>query len=523
MRRTASGVSLVAPAARIVLLLALAAPRVLRLAYPQIWIEDDWYINGAWMMSRGFLPYRDFPLPHLPALELAVAALFSVVPATLRAAEIVTQCAAYAGSWLVFLIGRRLGDGFSGAAAAVIFATSALLFRYHLFEREVFVVVPVMAAVLLVSAPASRLPSSARTTLVAMSTGALLALALAIKLSALAALVGVGLQLLFQRRRRCAALVVGTALGLAGLAAIVLFVAFRADFIVQVILFRAVHATFPSLLVKFDEMRLTTDIAFALGMAGAIFIVWSRQAHRFAAPLFQLGCAFFFLLLLNPTYWAHTGIELLPWLSLCGGCLIAAVGRALVPRSWLGHASHALATRTKAIVCSGVCASLLLLVSPIPNLNWQAGDGSPYGLGYRDRSEIERVAAYVREHTKSDEVVATPPIIAFATNRREIIPYPEIAGTIEDLTASVRQRGYIATWADAARYASFWDSVEASRVRVAAHVAASVAQHVPAVVINDPPNDVMPVQFVNLSPEMLRANGYRFESVTTHYEIWLRR
>jgi len=50
-----------------------------------------------------------------------------------------------------------------------------------------------------------------------------------------------------------------------------------------------------------------------------------------------------------------------------------------------------------------------------------------------------------------------------------------------------------------------------------------VAQHVPAVVINDPPNDVMPVQFVNLSPEMLRANGYRFESVTTHYEIWLRR
>jgi len=50
-----------------------------------------------------------------------------------------------------------------------------------------------------------------------------------------------------------------------------------------------------------------------------------------------------------------------------------------------------------------------------------------------------------------------------------------------------------------------------------------VAQHVPAVVINDSPNDVMPVQFVNLSPEMLRANGYRFESVTTHYEIWLRR
>jgi hypothetical protein len=77
--RTASSVSLVALAARMALLLALAAPRLLRLAFPQIWIEDDWYINGAWMMSRGFLPYRDFPLPHLPALELALAGLFSVV------------------------------------------------------------------------------------------------------------------------------------------------------------------------------------------------------------------------------------------------------------------------------------------------------------------------------------------------------------------------------------------------------------------------------------------------------------
>ena len=236
------------------------------------------------MMSRGFLPYRDFPLPHLPALELAVAALFSVVPATLKTAEIVTQCAAYAGSWLVFLIGRRLGDVFAGAAAAVIFATSALLFRYHLFEREVFVVVPVMAAVLMVSAPALRHPWSGRATLVAVSAGALLALALAIKLSAAAALVGVGLHLLTQRRRQCATVVVGTALGLAGLAAIVLFVAFRADFIVQVFLFRAVHATFPSLLVKFDEMRLTTDIAFA--PSGEMFMTdgyGNARVHKFSA------------------------------------------------------------------------------------------------------------------------------------------------------------------------------------------------------------------------------------------------
>ncbi|HWF84426.1 MAG TPA: hypothetical protein VG222_06255 [Vicinamibacterales bacterium] len=133
--------------------LLLIVPRVLRLAHPQIWIEDESYLTGALMLSHGYLPYRDFPLPHYPLLEALLAAVLRLVHASIRTAEVTTQIAALGGSLLVFALGRRLDGLLTGAIAALVFATSGLLFRYHLFEREVFLVVPVLAAVLLASKP----------------------------------------------------------------------------------------------------------------------------------------------------------------------------------------------------------------------------------------------------------------------------------------------------------------------------------------------------------------------------------
>jgi len=175
-------------------LILLAAPRIVRMAYPQIWIEDESYLNGAFMLARGFLPYRDFPLPHFPALEGLLAAVFLVAPISIRSAEVFTQLAAFLGSVLVYVLGRRLGDSLAGAAAALVFATSALLFRYHVFEREVFVVVPVLGAIWLASGPIDERKADRR----ALAVGLLLFLALAIKLTAIAALAGEALQLAVQ-------------------------------------------------------------------------------------------------------------------------------------------------------------------------------------------------------------------------------------------------------------------------------------------------------------------------------------
>src|SRR5262249_18328703 len=221
-----------------------------RIAYPQVWIEDESYLNSAFLLARGFLPYRDFPLPHFPTLEGFLASIFLVAPISIRTAECVTQVAAFLGSGLVFAIGRRLGGTVTGTSAAVIFATSALLFRYHLFEREVFVVVPVLGAALIAARPVA----GAAATRAALAAGLLMFTALTIKLTAIAALVALALQLRFDGRRRSAAIVICTALGLLIASAIALAMAFGTSFIVQVFVFRAVHAAFPSLAIKLEEM-----------------------------------------------------------------------------------------------------------------------------------------------------------------------------------------------------------------------------------------------------------------------------
>ncbi|MGE5242592.1 MAG: hypothetical protein ACM3SQ_00005 [Betaproteobacteria bacterium] len=359
-----------ASAAVVVVFLALlAVPRIVRMAYPQVWIEDESYLNGAFMLARGWLPYRDFPLPHFPALEALLAAVFLVAPISIRTAEVVTGIAAVLGSALVFLLGREIersadAPRHMSTVAAIVFATSGLLFRYHVFEREVFVVPAVVGAVWILMRGDARLkardPSGTRAA--SAVAGALLALAMAFKLTAVAPLVAVVAGLLLGGRRRDAIVVAITSLGLIALLALALTAAFGTDFIVQIALFRLVHATFPSVAVKLDEMRYTLDVALALGGMGVVLLFWSGAWRRWTAPLLQLASGFVFLVALNPTYWAHTGIELLPWLALPAGYAVASIGRP--------------ATRARALLCTAAAGALLFTAVPVVNLNWAAGVGS---------------------------------------------------------------------------------------------------------------------------------------------------
>ena len=483
--------------------LIAAAPRLVRMTWPQVWIEDDAYLAGVFALSRGLLPYRDFPLPHLPLLE-AVAALAIRLPfPTLRTAELLTQVAAAGASVMVFLIGQRLAGRGTGLVASAIFSVSPLLFRYHLFEREVFVVVPVLAAVAI--AIGERWQSSERTR--GVVSGALIAVAMCIKLTAVSALIGVAGYLYFAGRRKAAYFAVITATALVLVVSGALFAVFGTDFAVQVVVFRLLHASFPSLGVKLTEMRLTLDIALATGAAGVVLLLWSGKRGTWNAILWQLASGVVVLVLLNPTYWAHTGIELLPWLALCGGYLAANLRRGAPP-----------------LVCAGIAAALLAAVSPVDNLNWQAGDGSPLGFGYRDRGEIESAAHFIAQHTGPDERVVTPPVIAVAARRLELVPYLEIAGDVQEITGAVRREGYWKALHDSTlARGTFWESVEASARITAPQLLDGLRRRTVAALVNDSSDDLMPVQLIDVAADDLRSAGYSLESVTPHYEIWIPR
>jgi hypothetical protein len=524
----------------------LAVPRIVRLLYPQVWIEDESYLNGAFMLARGWMPYRDFPLPHLPVLELLMAGLFQMAPVAIRTAELCTAAAAFAGSALVFQLGsdwERRGEApaHTSTAAALLFATSPLLFRYHVFEREVFVVPAVLAAVWTIARqrPAAAPRAQDRA---ACAAGALLALAMTIKLTAIAALVGLVVDRIVVGRRRTAVLMATTAVGLVGLVTLALTARFGTDFVVQVVLFRLVHATFPGLGTKIDEMRYSLDLALAIGGMGVVLLAWTGAWRQWILPLLQLASGVVFLVLLNPTYWAHTGIELLPWLSLPAGYLIAAFGSVIVGglrqrrtsaverrptgrRATTGRTPRRPASdRLPVIACAAGAVVLLVTAVPFRNVNWQSGDGSPFGFGYRDRSEIAAAAAFVRAHAARDDLVATPPIIAFAANRREVVPYAEVAGEVDELTASVHREGWLATVRDeAGTHGSFWESVDASRTRMEPVLARAVRSHTARVIIDDSADDLFPIPMVNVRQDALEASGYRLGAVWPHYEAWVSR
>jgi hypothetical protein len=175
-------------------------------------------------------------------------------------------------------------------------------------------------------------------------------------------------------------------------------------------------------------------------------------------------------------------------------------------------------------VCLGAAILLLVEVAPVRNLNWQAGDGSVYGFGYRDRAELETMGLFVRTRAAANDLVATPPIIAFIANRREIVPYAELAGEMDEIAEIVRRDGYMAAVRNGGlRQRSFWDSVEASRDRMAPTLERALREHRIAVLIDDSPADLMPVPLINLSAERLQDYGYQLESVSRHYEAWVPR
>ena len=120
-------------------LFLLFLPRFVRCLYPEVYIEDDFYLQNVNLMLLDKAPYKDFILPAFPLLEVILKTVCSVFGTTLNAVEITTQVVVFINSCLILLVGGKLtGSRSAGLAAAVLYSCSAQIFKYHLFEREIY-------------------------------------------------------------------------------------------------------------------------------------------------------------------------------------------------------------------------------------------------------------------------------------------------------------------------------------------------------------------------------------------------
>src|SRR5271168_962531 len=118
------------------LIVVLLIPRVVRMLYPEVWVEDDFYLESAWLVSVGMRPYLDFVQPHMPLLEWIAGCYLKLFGASHQSIEILNEAAIFAASILTWSLARRVAGRPTAIAASILYAWSSLVFRYHVDERE---------------------------------------------------------------------------------------------------------------------------------------------------------------------------------------------------------------------------------------------------------------------------------------------------------------------------------------------------------------------------------------------------
>ena len=121
------------------LVVALLIPRVVRMFYPEVWVEDDFYLESAWFVSVGMRPYLDFVHPHMPLLEWIAGCYLKLFGTSHLSIEILNEAAIFAASILTYSLARRAAGRPTAIVASILYAYSSLVFRYHAYERESFI------------------------------------------------------------------------------------------------------------------------------------------------------------------------------------------------------------------------------------------------------------------------------------------------------------------------------------------------------------------------------------------------
>jgi hypothetical protein len=502
-RDTARGISLA-------LALVLLAPRAVRMLYPEVWIEDDFYLESAWLVSQGLRPYLDFVHPHLPLLEWMAGAYLRIFGASQLTIELLNEAAIYATSLLTFALAHRVTSRPTAIAAAILYAFSSIVFRYHVYERECFVAPLVIWAALIALydeiAPMRQ----------AVILAAIFFAACAIKLTAAIPFAVVLLFIVIARRR----IVEAIASGVLFTAALAFFTAllywrYGFVFIYQVYIFHFLKGRDTSANVALYPAMIL-DLLAPLFILGCARIIAERRVSRALGLVLGLVAAeYLFFGVLSPTAWGHNYLEAIPLIAIVAALgamrlieaardLITAAARRRGQFVWLGGGVLLI------IVC-------LTWLTPLVNENWL--HGSVYGFGFVPRDEIERLGAAVRDASGADEDVIAPSFVCFEANRRELIRFPETYGVYHEGMAELQRQGFFAARRRLGR-ADFFQLIESTAHYWTDDMKTAIDSGKVKVVVNDSPIQLLPL--VSIPVDLLVKNGFRPIATTEHYVVWKR-
>jgi Dolichyl-phosphate-mannose-protein mannosyltransferase len=491
------------------LVVVLLIPRVVRMLYPQVWVEDDFYLESAWLVSVGMRPYLDFIHPHMPLLEWIAAGYLKLFGASYLSIEVLNEAAIFATSLLTYSLARRIAGRPAAIAGSVLYAYSSLVFRYHAYERECFV-----APLLLLGAIVTlddTMPSIRQAAILA----AIFFVACAIKLTAVIAFPVMLIFIVVAYRRIAGAVVSGAifTLALAAFSAL-LYMLYGNEFILQTFVFHFLKGRDLGLdLALFPRMIL--DLTAPLFVLGCIRLVGDRILRRGIVLVVALVAAeYAFYGVLSPTAWGHNYLEALPFIAIVAGvgatALLAPV-RDLLAGDAAPHQWQLVAGRAVLI------AIFLVWITPIINDNWL--HGAVYGFGFVPRAEISQLADALRAATKPGEDVIAPSFVCFEAGRRELIRYPETYGVYREAQAAYDREGFFAARRRLGA-ADFFQLISDTRHYWIDQMRDAIAGGKVSAVINDSPIQLLPLVLV--PEDFLSHNGFRPVLATDHFTLWTR-
>ena len=485
------------------LIVILLIPRVVRMFYPEVWVEDDFYLESAWLVSVGMRPYLDFVQPHMPLLEWIAAGYLKLFGASYLSIELLNEAAIFATSIMTYALARRAAGRPTAIAASILYAYSSLVFRYHAYERECFV-----APLLLLGAIVTL-----DDTMPAMRQAAILAaiffVACAIKLTAV---IPFPVMLLFiaVAYRRVASAAVSGAIFMLALTAFgaILYLLYGNEFIFQTFVFHFLKGRDLDLNTALFP-RMILDVLVPLTLLGCWRIFADRIFNRSVILVIAIVAAeYAFYGVMSPTAWAHNYLEPLPLIAIIAGIGAIALAQAILelPDRWQLVAGGA-----------ALIAICILWISPIINENWL--HGAVYGFGFVPRAEISQIADALRSASKPDEDVIAPSFICFEAGRRELIRYPETYGVYREAKAEYERDGFFAARRRMGT-ADFFQLITDTRHYWTDQMRAAIASGKVSVVISDSPVQLLPLVLV--PDDFLSSNGFRPTLTTDHFVLWTR-
>ncbi len=379
-------------------------PRIFRILYPYAWFEDTAYLYHAFAYKSGLKPFLHTLTVHPPTIEYLLAFLYNIFGVSYRVAEFFTGIVVFISALLLFDCGRRIFNDFVALIVIICFSFSSLLFRYHIFEREIFTLFLSISVFWLII----RMPKNFY---IGFLPGLVSGLGFGVKFSGLFIFLSILGYFLYQRNIRA---VLFSLLGFVITTGFIwgyLLHAYKPHSYYQLILFHFYKGCGGPAGLRFLDLFIR-DLNFLWILGGSGLILSLFIPNRFLIyPLILFILYTIFFLFISSTYWPHNMIDLLFPLCLANG-----IGLYYIYNSF---------KEPKKNIIPLIFISIFGIISisiGCTNLSYYKG------FGYIKRDEFKQVIDFIQNNTSDKLPIYAPHYIANESERFKIVDYEELIG-----------------------------------------------------------------------------------------------